>query len=221
MHGPSLFERNDGRGALLSEDGRYRYRLWRLWDELAPVMTWVMLNPSTADAEVDDPTIRKCIGFAKQHHYGGIVVVNLFAYRATDPKELGKVKDPVGPENDQHILWACTAPLMLSVVAGWGTAKTRLIRERAARVRANIQSCARRGHQVFQAESGVSVASALSAVYVLAVGAGARALMTFRTVAAWVRDWRCPIFPYAPSLYLVMFLALLGERDPMTTDRNR
>ena len=150
---PSLYERNGGRGAQLSDDGRYRYRLWRLWDDLAPVMVWVMLNPSTADADVDDPTIRKCIGFAKQHHYGGIIVGNLFAYRATDPKELGKVKDPVGPKNDQHILWACTAPMMLSVVAGWGTAKTRLIRERAGRVKVLIQGGARRDIKCFKAST--------------------------------------------------------------------
>jgi hypothetical protein len=87
MSGPDLFREHSGRGALLSEDGRYRYRLWRLWDDLAPVMVWVMLNPSTADADLDDPTIRKCIGFAKANRHGGIIVVNLFAWRATDPKE--------------------------------------------------------------------------------------------------------------------------------------
>jgi hypothetical protein len=150
---PSIYERNGGRGALISECGRYRYRLWRLWDDLTPVMVWVMLNPSTADADVDDPTIRKCIGFAKQHHYGGIIVVNLFAWRATDPKELPTVTDPVGPENDQHILWACTAPLMLSVVAGWGSMKW--AQKRAARVKMLIQSQARRDVKCFkQSESG-------------------------------------------------------------------
>lgn len=130
----NLFEMNGGRGALLSECGRYRYRLWRLWDELRPVMVWVMLNPSTADADVDDPTIRKCIGFAKVNHFGGIVVVNLFAWRVTDPKELRRVKDPVGPENDAHILWACTAPLMLAVVAGWGAEPFAQKRGRAVKV---------------------------------------------------------------------------------------
>jgi len=144
----NLFTDNEGRGAVLSSDGRYRYRLWRLWDDLAPIMTWVMLNPSTADADVDDPTIRKCIGFAKAGHYGGIIVVNLFAWRATDPKELRHVADPVGPENDDHILWACTAPLMLSVVAGWGS--NPFARKRAARVKALIQSGARRDVQCFR-----------------------------------------------------------------------
>ena len=132
-----LFLVGGGRGALISECGRYRYRLWRLWNDLAPVMTWVMLNPSTADADIDDPTIRKCIWFAKAHGYGGIIVVNLFAWRATNPKELPKVADPIGPENDDHILWACRAPMLGSVVAGWGSDK--FAQKRAARVKVLIR----------------------------------------------------------------------------------
>lgn len=108
------------RGALISECGRYRYRLWRYWDLDAPIMVWVMLNPSTADATVDDPTIRKCMGFARRNGHGGVIVVNLFAWRATDPNELSRVNDPVGPENDEHIRWACQAPVLATVVAGWG-----------------------------------------------------------------------------------------------------
>lgn len=147
-----LYTRNGGRGALLSDDGKYRYRLWRLWDDLAPVMVWVMLNPSTADADVDDQTIRKCTGFAKAHHFGGIIVVNLFAWRATNPKELPHVADPVGPENDKHILWACTAPLMLAVVAGWGS--NRFALTRALRVKQLIQSSARRDIKCFRKTVG-------------------------------------------------------------------
>jgi hypothetical protein len=133
-----LFSVANGRGALLSECGQYRYRLWRLWDDLAPVMVWVMLNPSTADADVDDPTIRKCIGFAKQHRHGGIIVVNLFAWRATDPKELPKAAAPVGPENDQHIMWAVNAPLIATVVGGWG--RNKFAERRATYVRVMIQA---------------------------------------------------------------------------------
>lgn len=125
-------------GALLSECERYRYRLWRIWDDCAPIMVWVMLNPSTADASQDDPTIRKCIGFAKQHRHGGIIVANLFAYRATNPKELLKVADPVGPENNKHIRWAVMAPPMLTIVAGWGADK--FARRRAAEVSLLIRS---------------------------------------------------------------------------------
>ncbi|TMF61888.1 MAG: DUF1643 domain-containing protein, partial [Chloroflexi bacterium] len=69
------------RGATFSADRRYRYRLWRRWDGARPVVAFVMLNPSTADARRDDPTIRRCIGFAKSWGFGGVEVVNLFAYR--------------------------------------------------------------------------------------------------------------------------------------------
>ena len=130
-------------GALLSECGRYRYRLWRVWDDLAPVMVWVMLNPSTADAEQDDPTIRKCIGFAKRHRHGGILVVNLFAWRATNPKELATVSDPIGPDNDEHIRVACRGPVLATVVGGWGSEK--FARARATSVKVNIR-CARPIH---------------------------------------------------------------------------
>lgn len=144
----NLFGVNDGRGALLSDDGRYRYRLWRLWDDCAPIMTWVMLNPSTADANADDPTIRKCIGFAKANGHGGIIVVNLFAWRATNPKELSHVADPVGPENDEHILWACRAPMLGSVVAGWGGNK--FAQKRAVRVKVLIRGGQGRAIQCFR-----------------------------------------------------------------------
>lgn len=74
-------------GAELSPDGRFRYSLWREWSG-ARWMAFVMLNPSTADANVDDPTIRRCIGFAKREGCGGIEVVNLYPFRATKPADL-------------------------------------------------------------------------------------------------------------------------------------
>jgi hypothetical protein len=74
-------------GAQISECGQYRYLLWRAWAE-GPRAVWIMLNPSTADGDEDDQTIRKCVAFAKRWGLAGIEVVNLFAYRATDPKEL-------------------------------------------------------------------------------------------------------------------------------------
>lgn len=74
--------------AHLSPDGRFRWSLSRTWDAATDPLVWLMLNPSTADAEQDDPTIRRCIGFARDRGYGGIVVVNLFAYRATEPIDL-------------------------------------------------------------------------------------------------------------------------------------
>jgi hypothetical protein len=107
--------------ACLSECGRYRYWLTRTWDASKPPVCWIMLNPSTADARQDDPTIRRCIGFARAWGAGGIVVVNLFALRATDP---GKLKEhyPVltseERRNDSHILAACANAGR--IIAAWG-----------------------------------------------------------------------------------------------------
>lgn len=91
------------KGAILSECEGYRYRLWRIWDEAKPKVMFIMLNPSTADAEVDDPTIRRCIGFAKSWGFGGLYVGNLFAYRSTQPKGLFEPNDAVGIDNNYHL----------------------------------------------------------------------------------------------------------------------
>jgi len=108
--------------AILSEDGAYRYMLTRTWNSIRPADVWVMLNPSIADATIDDPTIRRCIGFSKGWGAGGITVVNLFALRATNPKELLKATDPIGPENDRYLRQAFDAARIAGgrVVAGWG-----------------------------------------------------------------------------------------------------
>jgi hypothetical protein len=98
----------------------------------------MMLNPSTADAFDDDPTIRKCVGFAKRWGQGGIQVVNLYAYRATDPKELklahARGVNVVGPENDQAIVDAMRVRLGGKIVAAWGgkcrTPRRGLMRDR-------------------------------------------------------------------------------------------
>ena len=82
--------------ARLSDDRRYRYLLVRRWDNTLPDATFVMLNPSTADERDDDPTIRKCIGFAKRWGCGGIKVVNLYAFRATNPRDCFAAADPIG-----------------------------------------------------------------------------------------------------------------------------
>lgn len=104
--------------AALSDCGTYRYRLTRRWAE-GPTCSFIMLNPSTADANLDDPTIRRCIGFAKREGCGGLVVVNLFALRATDPKELTRHPFPVGPEW-RHWLDATLAEIDGPLIAGWG-----------------------------------------------------------------------------------------------------
>jgi hypothetical protein len=112
----SLLSRD--RGAVLSADGLYRYRLWRIVGSEFKRVVVVMLNPSTADAEVDDPTIRRCVAFARREGCGRLDVVNLYGFRATDPKALRGVEDPIGPANDEHILAASDAAHL--VVVAWG-----------------------------------------------------------------------------------------------------
>ena len=106
-------------GAVLSDCGRYRYTLARGWDrtETLPILVWVMLNPSTADDTKNDPTIRRCITFADRWGYGGILVLNLFAARATNPADLTSFADPVGPQND---LWLFEATKRKDVICAWG-----------------------------------------------------------------------------------------------------
>lgn len=105
------------RSALLSADGLYRYDLTRLW-AAGPLVCFVMLNPSTADGIDDDATLRRCLGFARAWGFGGLYVVNLFAFRATDPRQLRRAADPIGPHNDKHILDA--AAKAAEVVCAWG-----------------------------------------------------------------------------------------------------
>jgi hypothetical protein len=112
-------------GAILSECLRYRYVLWRAWDVDLPSMTWIMLNPSTADAERDDATIRICRGRAERTGYGAIYVVNLFALRATDPQALYRIaaryaiSEPNRPWwNDQYI--ETYARRSDTVICAWG-----------------------------------------------------------------------------------------------------
>jgi len=105
--------------AVLSADGAYRYELWRIWEPRGPLCGWVMLNPSTADAHRDDPTTRRCVRGCQSWGYGGLVIVNLYALRATDPARLRHHPDPVGPHNDHHI--HTTATQATSLVCAWGT----------------------------------------------------------------------------------------------------
>lgn len=106
------------RSAVISDCGLYRYSLLRIWDEALPLLAVLMLNPSTADGKTDDHTITKLIEFAKRLGFGGFMVVNLFAFRATKPADMRAAADPVGPLNDNHI---GTALLICSVVlCAWG-----------------------------------------------------------------------------------------------------
>ena len=98
--------------------GAYRYTLWRAWTQDLPRLLFVLLNPSRADAELDDPTLRRCMGFALDWGYGSVELVNLYAYRAPDPRTLKRVADPVGPLNDHHIQQA--ARRAGKIVVAWG-----------------------------------------------------------------------------------------------------
>jgi len=110
--------------AIISECGRYRYVLRR---KIPSIVRWVrpilfvMLNPSTADAELDDPTIRRCKAFAERDGFTQLTVVNLFALRATDPAGLKIDHDPIGPENDRYLQEEILAHGSTGlVVAAWG-----------------------------------------------------------------------------------------------------
>ena len=107
------------RGALFDSTRQYRYTLWRHWT-LQPkrFVNFVMLNPSTADADVLDPTVTRCMNFAKHWGYDGGYVTNIFALRATDPRELYKTASPVGCVNDAYLLK--TAEECERVVVAWG-----------------------------------------------------------------------------------------------------
>ena len=107
--------------AILSDDRKYRYRLTRdLGFDGEGRCCFVMLNPSTADEKADDPTIRRCIGYAKRFGCMYLEVVNLFAYRSTDPDVLPAMsrETAVGPDNDRHIAEACNASRI--IICGWG-----------------------------------------------------------------------------------------------------
>src|SRR5438477_3912707 len=114
--------------AVFDASGRYRYRLRRWWAP-GPRVAFVMLNPNNADARTDDPTIRRCVGFARRWAFGSVDVVNLFGYRTSDPRDLMRVRDPVGPENDRHLRSALRAAD--AVVCAWGASPAAGPRARA------------------------------------------------------------------------------------------
>lgn len=105
-------------GAIISRCKKYRYALWRTWDSELPRVLFLCLNPSTADAHVDDPTLIRCMNFARLWGYGGMQTGNLFAYRSTDPKMLLQEKDPVGRYNDRWLEYLAKHADL--IVAAWG-----------------------------------------------------------------------------------------------------
>ncbi len=125
--------------ATLSTCGRYRYALGRSWDDdenPGSIFSIIMLNPSTAHERIDDPTIRKCIHFAKQEGCGSLFVRNLFAWRATNPRLLRNIDDPVGPFN----LDVLSRDIGLGLrVAAWGQLGAKWLRQAAISPLGNIR----------------------------------------------------------------------------------
>lgn len=114
------------KGAVLSPCGLYRYYLYRSWDATKPRMGIIMLNPSTADAAIDDPTIRRVMSFAEGFGFGRVDVCNLFAYRATEPDELLTALCPAREPRDPHantlaVRMMCEA--VDKIVIAWGSHK--------------------------------------------------------------------------------------------------
>lgn len=107
-------------GASFSPCGEYRYKLWRIWNSSKPVVVFIGLNPSTANATTDDPTIRRVVGFAKRWGFGGVQMMNLFGIISSDPKVLIQHPRPIG-ENDRYLREAALDGLQ--VVFAWGSFK--------------------------------------------------------------------------------------------------
>lgn len=120
------------KGAEISECGTYRYSLWRIWDESLPTVLFIGLNPSTADGDKDDPTLRRCIVFARDWGYGGLYMANLFAFRSPHPAVMKKSQAPIGPKNDETLLRLAQGAGI--VVACWGTNGKHRDRDRRVRL---------------------------------------------------------------------------------------
>jgi hypothetical protein len=118
--------------AVYSPCRHYRYMLHRRWEHASDrSIMFVMLNPSTATEDVDDPTVRKCRSYASRWGYNHLIIGNIMAYRATDPGMLRRVSDPIGPENHQHLRHAIgTYQPML--ICAWGSLPKRLMHAETA-----------------------------------------------------------------------------------------
>lgn len=112
------------KSAIISNCKIYRYNLFRKWEE-GPSVLFIMLNPSTADASQDDPTIRRCIGFAKKWGFGSLYIGNLYGYRSTNPKVINAMglNDAIGPDNWHHVHQMISKAS--KIVVAWGTHGTK------------------------------------------------------------------------------------------------
>lgn len=105
--------------AIFSQDRTYRYVLTRIWDDTLPVVAWIGLNPSTADESRLDPTLRRVLRFSSDWGYGSFVMLNLFAVRTPEPRVMMLHDQPVGPDNDRHVLEQAKAAKL--VIGAWGS----------------------------------------------------------------------------------------------------
>lgn len=108
--------------ATFSPCRQYRYTLWRVWDEAKPPCAFICLNPSTADETVNDPTVTRCIRYSQRWGYGSFCMLNIFAFRATDPKVMKRERDPVGFDNNDVIRSTASEVGFLDgrIVLAWG-----------------------------------------------------------------------------------------------------
>ena len=104
--------------ATFSNCRKYRYTLSRTWDPHLPTACWILLNPSTADEQKLDPTLRRCVGFSRAWGYGTMQVANIFALRSPYPQIVYTAEDPVGPKNDANIRRLLQKAG--KVIVGWG-----------------------------------------------------------------------------------------------------
>lgn len=105
--------------AYISDDKLYRYTLWRKWGKSSKYACFIGLNPSIADTYIDDPTLIRCVDFSKSFGYDAVCLINLFAYRATNPKNMKIANEPIGVENDD-IIKLVTSHSEINIAA-WGT----------------------------------------------------------------------------------------------------
>jgi len=140
--------------AHLSKCRRYRYALWRSWQLDKPIVMFIGLNPSTADENANDPTLTRCISYAKSWGFGGIIMTNLFAYRATDPKDMKQARDPIGKRNNYWLKRLAKESEL--VVAAWGNHGQFLQRSKAIKKMISglyylkLNQCGEPAHPLYQ-----------------------------------------------------------------------
>lgn len=136
-----------GSSAIISPCGAYRYRLERETEGTGQTVV-IMVNPSTADAEQDDATIRKLKGFGSRNQWGRVIVGNLFAYRSTDVRELANADDPIGPENDAHLFDMLAGANQIVFAWGPSTKLPKRLRSRWETVSGMVRELGQRAYSI-------------------------------------------------------------------------